>query len=372
MVEQDRAKIYHLGKKRIFYFGLALDVVLLVTLQLSGLSEFFRSLSFRFAPSPLIAHVLYTFFFCFSFFLFQFPLSVFADYFWEHRFGLSRQTFFAWLTDEFKKDSLSFLLVLIVIEVVYALLGKIPQYWWIGAAGFWLFLSLVLARILPNWIIPLFYKYLKVENEDLRQRIFELFKKCNVTLKDIYAINLSSKTKKANAFVCGLGKTRRVVLSDTLLAEFTSSEIEAVVAHELGHYRHRDIMKLTVVNFVMIFAAFFMMDRVLVQVLGKLDLALPDIAGLPVFVLGMVIFGLVTTPLLNGYSRLLETEADRFSLTLTQNKEAFVSLMNKLGQLNLAEFSPSRFDEIMFYDHPPIARRIEFAQDFPLGGKINE
>ncbi len=364
MIPQDQAKKYHQGKKCVFYFGLALDVILLLALQLSGLSGYFRHLSFQFVSFPLAARAVYTVFFCLSLYPFQLAVNYFADYVWEHRFGLSEQNFFDWLTDEIKKGVLGLVLVLVLVEVVYFLLARFPRTWWIGAAGFWLFLSLVLARILPDVIIPMFYKYLPVDDEALRQRIFALFKQCRVKLRDIYAINLSAKTKKANAFVCGLGQNRRVVLSDTLLSDFTSAEIETVVAHELGHDRHHDILKLTLFNSVLVFAAFFLMDLVLIHVLGMLGLAVQDVAGLPVLTLGMMIFGFAVSPVLNAYSRRLETKADAFSLKLTGKKEEFISMMNKLGDRNLAEFSPSRFDEIMFYDHPPIAKRIAMAQRF--------
>lgn len=363
-METDKAKVYHAGKKRIFYLGLGLDVVVLLGLCMSGASLWLRLYVDHLTTIPFLVKAIYIIFFCLVLYLFQFPLNLFSDFIWEHRFSLSRQTLGAWLKDEVKKGFFSLALFLIMVEAVYFLLGKFSDSWWIWAATFWLFLSLFLARIMPNVIIPLFYKYVKVENEDLRQKIFSLFAKCKVTLKEVYAIKLSEKTKKANAFVCGLGKSRRVVLSDTLIADFSVDEIETVVAHELGHYQHRDIVKLTAINSIMIFGAFFFMDFFLKISLSKMGLAKSDIAGLPIFILGMVVFGLVTTPFLNAFSRFLERAADRFSLEVTGKREEFISMMDKLGKMNLAEFSPSRFDEIMFYDHPPIAQRIEMAKKF--------
>lgn len=363
-MDQQKAKAYHSGKKRIFYLGLAIDIILFLGLASTGMSVRFRETAFQASSLPFLANGIYTLLFCLAIYVFQFPLNFFSDFAWEHRFGLSRQKFSAWLNDELKKDILGLALVLVMVEVVYFLLGRFPGRWWVFAAVFWLFLSLFLARIMPNVIIPLFYKYVPVGNEALRQQIFELFKKCGVGLKDVYAINLSEKTKKANAFVCGLGKSRRVVLSDNLVSDFSSEEIETVVAHELGHYKHRDIVKLTIVNSIMIITAFFLMDFFLGSVLQQFGLVKSDIAGLPIFVLGMVVFGFVTTPLLNGYSRLLETQADEFSLKITDRPDQFITMMNKLGATNLAEFNPSRFDEIIFYDHPPIAKRLEMARNF--------
>lgn len=364
MMDHDQSKQYHRGKRYFFYGGLVLDVLFLLVLQLSDLSVALRILAFQVSSVRFFAYAIYTVAFFLAFSIVQLPLNFFADYVWEHRFGLSRHTVGSWLTDEIKKTALGLVLSVILVEVIYYLLCHFPYHWWMGAAGFWLFLSLFLARIMPDVIIPLFYKYTPIENEELRQRIFSLFEKCRVGLKDIYAINLSAKSKKANAFICGLGRSRRVVLSDTLLEDFSPEEIEAVVAHELGHHKNRDIGKLIVGNSLLIVLAFYLMDKLLGEVLSSVGVMKQDIAGLPMVMLGMLIFSFVTTPFVNAFSRWLEIGADRFSLKLTGKPEAFITMMEKLGKLNLEEFSPGLFDEMMFYSHPPIRRRIEKARAF--------
>lgn len=366
-----QAKTYHRVKNYFFYLELGLDILLLAGVQASGLSGQLRDYALRFSSSPFVFRGVYLAVFCLAGYLVHFPLNSFMGYIWEHRFGLSRQRFGAWLKDDLKKVLLSFAVILFSVEVIYVLLARWGGSWWLGAGVFWLFLSLFLARIMPHIIIPLFYKYTDIEDDGLRSRVKELFDKCRVKLKGAYVINFSIKTNKANAFICGLGSRRRVVLTDTLISRFSLSEIEAVLAHELGHYCHRDNIKLIVVNTALVLMAFFAADQILQMVRGPLSLPpMADIASFPSLVLTLLILMLVITPLVNAYSRYLERQADTFSLELTRNPSAFIAMMNKLAGMNLADKNPGRFEEIMFYDHPPIAKRVAMAQAFhPPGEK---
>jgi len=365
MQDSDQSKLYHKGKKLVFFLGLILDFIFLAAFFVTGFSLFLRQWAQGFSSYPLVFRAVYMAVFCLIFYAIHGPLNYFVGFRWEHRFKLSNQKFGAWFADEIKKSLLSFIIMLVFVEILYVILGTFPRHWWILASGVWLFISLFLAQIMPHVIIPIFYKYSQIDDADLKERIFSLFKKCRVTLKDVYAINFSAKTKKANAFVCGLGSQRRVVLGDTLIEDFTKEEIGAVVAHELGHYVAKDILKLIVVNTALIFLGFFLIDKVLAIVLARSGgLTINDIAVFPVFALALMVFGFLVTPLLNAFSCYLETQADRFSLTLTEDPQSFIGMMSKLGQKNLAEMNPSRFDEIMFYDHPPIAKRIKLAKNY--------
>jgi len=365
MQEHDKARAYHCLKRRLFYFILIFDSGLLLVFQLSGLSVGLRDWAGGIAANIWLTNAVYMLVFCLGVFIFHLPFDYFRDFVWEHRFGLSNQSRTAWLWDELKRGLISLLFVILFIECLYFILRVFPDRWWLGVAGVWLFLSLFLARIMPNVIIPLFYNYKPVDNEKLREKILDLFGRCRVAVEDVFTIDYSAKTKKANAFVCGLGRKRRVVLTDNLLTGFDTPEIESVVAHELGHYVGKDVIRLIAVNTLVIMAAFYVTDLFLKQALIAMgELKIADIAAWPLLALSLMILGLVTGPLLNGYSRRLERRADRFSLELTGDADAFIRMMQKLGNINLAEFEPGRFDVFMFYDHPPIAQRIRFAENF--------
>ncbi len=365
MKTDEKSARYQQLKHRLFFIQFCFNLVFLACFAFSGLSVYLRNYARYLASSVLISNSIYLLIFSVTLQVVTFPLTFFEEFIWEHKFNLSNQNFFAWIKDFFKKAFLGFVVLLLMVEAVYFFLGRYPQWWWLQAALFYLFVTFFLAKITPNVIVPLFFKYIPLQNSELKKNIFQLFKKANVALKDIYVINLSAKTKKANAFICGVGDTRRVVLSDTLVRDFSHPEIETVVAHELGHYKHRDIVKLMTINAVVVLAGFFVMDKLLKNSLPLLGLhRIDDIAFFPMIVITFSILGLMMMPLTNGYSRWIERKADQFSLTLTQKPEDFISMIRKLGEMNLAEFKPSWLNEMIFYDHPPIAERIRFAECF--------
>ena len=367
MDKAQESKTYHRIKNQLFFVGLGVDIIFLIVVTVSGLSVGLRNFAANVSSHFFILNGIYTFFLAVGMYLLHFPLGFFEGFIWEHRFRLSRQKFLHWLGDDLKKAAINGIVMLIAIEVIYALLRRFPDTWWIGAGLFWLFLNLVLSQITPRVIIPLFYKYSVIENQELKDCILKLFETAHIKIKDAYAINFSAKTKKANAFICGLGESRRVVLSDTLLDEFSIPEIETVVAHEIGHYKHHDILKLTVIHSLVVFCGFFLIRQFLQKALGIFGLAhMDDIAFLPVVALAFIIFGFLMMPLLNSFSRKLEVKADDFSLKLTQRPQDFISMIKKLGMMNLAEFEPNAFIEMLFYSHPPIAKRIKFAESFSL------
>lgn len=365
MKGQETASAYHRVKNRGFYASLALDILFLSGLFFFGISLRLQDFVAGLSSSAWVINGLYIGVVAGAMYLVHFPLNFFLTFTWEHRFQLSNQGVKDWLVDDLKKAFLSFAVLLVLVEVIYALLRRFPGGWWIGAGLFWLFLSLFLARIMPQIIIPLFYKYFPLDNQQLKDRLVALFRKSGVPVQDVYGIDFSRKTKKANAFICGLGRQRRVVLSDTLLHNFSIPQIETVVAHELGHYRHRDILKLLAAHTAVIFLAFFLVDKFLRHFLTQAgELTISDIAAFPMLALSMVILGVVTTPLLNAFSRFLETKADAFCLEATRNAEEFIAVMEKLGEMNLAERHPGRMTVWMFYDHPPLAQRIAWARSF--------
>lgn len=363
-------KTYQRLKHRLFFFGLFLDIIFLLTLIASGLSVFLRDFSFACTDNFYAANGIYAAAFYLAMYIFHFPLRYVEGFAWEHQFALSNQTFPQWLADDIKKSLINFVVFIIVLEVVYMFLKNFPDTWWIGAGAFWLFLTLVLARITPNILIPLFYKYSPVEDQNLRESVLKLFKESRIKIKDAYLINFSSKTKKANAFICGLGQSRRVVLSDTLVSRFSVAEIETVIAHEIGHYKHHDILKLTVMHSAVVFLGFYLIDLFLKGAIRSFGIdRIDDIAFFPVVALAMTVFGFLIMPLLNGFSRSLEVAADAFSLKLTGKPADFISMIRKLGEMNLADFEPNRWIEFFFYSHPSIAKRITFAEHYSVENK---
>lgn len=293
----------------------------------------------------------------------RFPLGFYGAFWLEHRFGLSNQRFRAWLWREAKSAALSVALLTLFLELVYELLRRFPAGWWILAAGAWIALGVVLAKLGPVLIMPLFYKSKPLEAESVCRRIRALAEGTGLRVEGVYEFDLSRDTKKANAALAGLGRTRRVLLADTLLREFSEDEIAVISAHEIGHHVRRHIWKGLGVAAVGAAVGLW-----LVHVAGSAWAAglgfrgLEQIAAFPVFALVLLGFVLVTMPLQNALSRMMERTSDGYAIQRTGRPGAFISAMEKLAKLNLADPDPHPLIEFMLYSHPPIRKRIAAAR----------
>lgn len=298
---------------------------------------------------------------CYS--LLKLPLNFYGSYIVEHNFSLSKQTISDWFRDQFKSGIIAYIIGLIALGAFYYILKISPGNWWLIISLFWIFFTMILARLAPIVIIPLFFKYRKLSDETLRQRIMNLADKMKVKLLDVFEIDFSKKTLKANAAFVGMGKTRRVILADTLKDKYSHDEIEVILAHEFAHYKLRHLFKLILINSLVTIACFYLIFRTSGYVLEVFGFSsLSDIAALPVVIIYFILFGIVTQPLTNLFSRRFEKDADLAALKVTQNKDAFISMMNKLADQNLADRNPHPLIKFYFFDHPPIAERIALAQ----------
>jgi len=246
---------------------------------------------------------------------------------------------------------------------VIVLLRWSPEYWWAAAAAVFSLLLVGLARVAPVLLLPLFYAVKPLDREALVTRLAALAERAGTRVIGVFEWQLSDRTRKANAALTGLGQTRRVLLSDTLLAEHADDEIEVIVAHELAHHVHHDIWTGLALESALLGLACYVGDRALVASIAPLGLTgKADVAGLPVLLLAAGAVSLAALPLVNALSRFHERRADRYALGLTRNVGAFVAAMRRLGEQNLAEEHPSRLVTALFYSHPPTAERLEAAR----------
>jgi STE24 endopeptidase len=282
----------------------------------------------------------------------------------EHDFHLSNQKFRAWVWDECKGFLVSAVLAAIVAEVVYFIIRQFPQYWWLLAWAVVLGMFVLLAQLAPVILFPLFFKFEPLEDEELKTRLVRLGERAGTRVRGVYKWKLSEKSKKANAALTGLGATRRIILADTLLDNYSPDEIEAVLAHELGHHVHRHILKSIAVQAGITFAGFWAASLVLQYAVERLQMfeTLSDFANLPLLVLVSTVLSFLLMPALNAYSRYNERQADRYAFQSIAAIDPFLSAMNKLADQNLAERSPSKFVEWFFHSHPAISRRVQAAQ----------
>jgi STE24 endopeptidase len=257
------------------------------------------------------------------------------------------------------------LLGLCLVIVIYWLIENLPSLWWL-AAGLIVFLfSLLLNWPAPTFFIPLFFKLRPLEDGELKDRLANLARRAKVNISDVLSMDLSSKATTANAMLAGWGKSRRVIISDTLLRRYSEDEIEVTLAHELGHHLHHDIVRLVVIQAVTFLLAFYLADLALKAGVVLFSFSgISDIAALPWLILVLAVFMLVLQPPLNWYKRRIELAADETALELSNNPQAFVNLMTKLTDQNLQEAEPGRWAMILFYDHPLYSERVKLAHDY--------
>jgi STE24 endopeptidase len=362
---QKRAKKYNRIKRRLSLLHYLVDFLFLMAFLFSGFSlslqRFFEGLGSNYwfvVGGYLIVFIL-------LFETISFPVSFLSGYSLEHRYQLSIQSLRGWFIDKLKELLVSLSLGLVLGGLFYTILKEFPSFWWLISGGVFSLIFILMAKLFPVLLLPLFFRLTPVEDAELKKRLSSLLAKADTKLGGIYTIDFSKKTRKVNAALIGLGGTRKIILSDTLLERFTADEIEVILAHELGHHVFRHIPLLILIQSILTFVAFFIVDAVLKSGLAFFGFeAFHDIGNLPLFLLVFLVLGFVFLPFANSYSRRLERESDRYALVETGDREAFISSMEKLGALNLAEKDPHPLIEFLFHSHPSINKRIEFAKAF--------
>jgi STE24 endopeptidase len=357
----DRAKRYSRRKLATGILRITLGFVLLAAFLLSGASRelygFWGSLSENY-HLQLSGYLLVL---SAGYYLLFLGLDFYSDVVLERRYGLSNQTTAGWLARSAKEWGLSTLLVVGVLNLLYAVMRSLPHWWWLSAAVGWFVLLVLISKITPVVIVPLFYKMVPLQNTELADRLLALAGRCGVRVQRVFEIKLSKETNKANAAVVGWGRNRKILIGDTLLTLCPNDEIEAVFAHELGHVALHHTWKLLAGSAASFVVGFYLLYLVLGPSAAALGFAGPtEIAAVPLLMLWIAIFGFLSKPLQTAYSRHLEKQADLFILDKVEKPETLASAFTKLADRNLSDPNPSRLVEALFYTHPPIAKRIDY------------
>jgi STE24 endopeptidase len=367
-MNEDKATRYHRLRRRALLIAAAWRVAILAGLAVSGLSQSLHAASAS-AVQSLPAFL-------------RFPLTVllmvaaiaalqevgvlparfFSGHILERRYGLSRQPAARWLRDHAKAGAVSLLFSGVAAVWVYAWLAAVPAWWWLPAWAGLAAAGVVAAWAAPVLLLPLFFRFVPLGGSPLRDRLLALAARAGVPALGVFEWRIGDRTSRANAALAGIGRTRRIIVSDTLIADYRPEEVEAVLAHELAHHVHHDIWKGLAVDAAAGAAALVAAGAALRAAAGPMGLAsLSDPAGLPVAALAVTAAAWVAAPIQNAVSRAHERRADRTALDLTGNVGAFVSAMRRLGARNLAEPSPAALARLFFHTHPPIEERIASA-----------
>ena len=317
--------------------------------------------------NPWILVLVFVFIFGGIYFLIDLPLSYYSGFILPHRFDQSTQTLKDWIIDQIKGMLVGAPIGLILLELLYLALRVTGNLWWLWAVGGLLVFNVLLSNLAPVLIMPIFNKFVPLgeENKDLAERLLKLADRAHTKVRGVYKFDMSRRTKSANAALTGIGNTRRIVLGDTLINEFTSDEIETVLAHELGHQVHRDILLLITFGTLSTLIGFYLASLAMgwsVNFFGFTSVS--DVAAFPALGLILGIYGFLTSPIDNAISRWRERLADQYALQSTGMNEAFASAFVRLANQNLGEVDPEKWVVFMFYSHPPLADRIDRAKNW--------
>ncbi|NLX55204.1 MAG: M48 family metallopeptidase [Planctomycetaceae bacterium] len=298
----------------------------------------------------------------------SFPLAVYSGFVLEHRFGLSRQSFGRWLSRYALRNLLATGLGLVLMVGLFLLIWWAQAWWWLIAALAAFAVTIVLGQLVPVLILPLFYEIEKLEDQDLRERLERLARGTSLSIEGVYRMKLSTETVKANAMLAGLGRTRRVILGDTLLDNFDAREIEVVFAHEVAHHVYRHLAKLTLFGLVYAAVSFWVCDRILVAwvtaVAGSFQYPDCPVHALALILFVITVLSLLVSPVRNGLSRRFESACDRYALQVTGDVEAYRAAFTRLARLNKTDPHPHPLDVWLLHDHPPVAARLALADQF--------
>ena len=361
---QIKAKQYARISRRLMLADLALGCVYVLAWLFFGWSAELKTWLGGFTNNNWLLVLLYTAVFGGIYLLINFPLSYCEEFILPTRYGQSNQTLLGWIGDQIKGIGVGAVLGGLILEIIYAVLRAYPETWWLWAAGILLLFSVVLANLAPILLYPIFYKFVPLgdEHTELASRLVTLAGRANTKVQGVYKFDMSKRTKSANAALTGLGNSRRIILGDTLINEFSPEEIETVLAHELGHQVNKDIPMGIVVQSLLTLVGLYLAALVLKWGAAYFGFGGPDdIAALPIFAIVMGGYGLLTMAPGNAFSRWRERRADEFGLKLTGNGKAFASALTRLANQNLAEIDPEPWVEFFLYSHPALNKRIALA-----------
>lgn len=361
---QQQAKQYARLNRRLWLVSQTLSALYTLGWLFTGWAIGLRAWLTAVSPNPWFLVAGFAALFGGIYSILTLPLSYYSGFILPHRFDQSNQTLRDWIIDQLKGLAIGLPLGLLLLELLYLALRVTGDLWWLWAAGGMLVFSVLLSNLAPILIMPIFNKFVPLgdEHADLAERLLKLAKRANTRVRGVFKFDLSRRTKSANAALTGIGNTRRIVLGDTLVDEFTPDEIETVLAHELGHHVHKDIPILIAFGTLTTTIGLYFASLVLNWAIGFFGFAGPaDVAALPALGLILGAYGLITMPLENAISRWRENMADDYALRSTGKAEAFASAFTRLANQNLGEVDPEKWVVFLFYSHPPLGERIEKA-----------
>ena len=365
------AKRYNNIKLGIGIGKAVISFLLILLFVLLGYSIKLESYASLYVDDKYLVFLLFTFLIGLGSSILFAPINYYSGFYLEHKYNLSNQSLLKWMWENLKGSLVSLIIGVPIMLLFYFTMNQFGSLWWLPFAIIMFFVSVVLAQIFPVVILPLFHKITPFDNEELKNKIDNLAGDAGIKVENIYKFDMSKNTKKANAALTGLGKTKRIILGDTLIDNYSNEEIETVIAHELGHYKRKHIIKNMLIgtasSFLTLFSISYLYESSL-QVFGFNSIT--QIAALPLLALWSMLVGVLQSPIGNILSRKHEYEADEYAVKETGLPDQFVNTLEKMTDQNLGDREPHPFVEWFFYSHPSIKNRVNAIKSFAKANNI--
>jgi STE24 endopeptidase len=362
--KQEKAKIYEREKRIFGFLGTIVTAIFQLFFYFSGLSRtisewnIFSNIIWTFIIFMLLYSILQT--------IVKFPVSYISNFTIEHKYGFSKQSKGEWLWDHLKSFLISLIFGIILYGALLIIFNRFPDIWWLIAGGFIALFSVILSTLFPVLIMPIFHHYEKIEDEELKSSLSGVLNEADINIEGFYREDTSKKTTKENAMLAGMGATKRVILTDNIIENMKMDEIKTVLAHEVGHYRKKHLIKFIIIGTILQIIAFFLLNEIMYALFPMfLSGFRENLALLPMLLFYLLLIDLIVLNILqNWIARHYENEADVEALKLSKDPEAFQRAMAGLANRNLSNAYPSLWIKLMYYSHPPVGERLELAEEF--------
>lgn len=353
----------------IWEVNLTLSFLIPILFLITGCSAKLRNFAKRKGKNTFCTIAIYFFFYSLLNLILTFPINLYSSFFVKHSFKLSNVTFLRWITETIKSFSISTATGIIFILIPYFIIKHSPKRWWLYLGLSSIPIIMAITFISPTYIDPIFNKYEPIKNESLKKAIYKELDKANLNGSKVLQVNKSKDTNEMNAYMTGIFGSKRIVLWDTTINNLTEKETLSVTAHEIGHFVLGHIWKGIILGGIFTTILLYFIYKTAHWILNKWGNILKfnclhDIAALPLIILLMNMFVLLSSPISNTYSRHIERQADTFQLELTQDNLSAITSTIKLHEKNLALPRNSKLYEIWFCSHPSYYDRIEFAKNY--------
>ena len=345
--------------------GLLIPALILFTGLSASLRNVSQSLVRRWLPTVLISGMLFTVVMA----VLTLPLVYYGGYVRQHEYGLSNQTLGRWFGEWLKGVAVGGVGVSLVLWIPYLLLRKSPRRWWLYAPLATIPIAALMLVVTPVWVDPLFNEYVPMQDKQLESRILALAERAGIQGSRVYQVNKSLDTKAVNAYVTGLGGTKRIVLWDTILAKLEPNQVLFVTAHEMGHFVLRHTLAFILAAAILTGLSLYLVHRVSGKLIERYSRQfgfdrLSDVASLPLLLLLGSIVSLVLAPAVLAFNRYQEHEADRFALEITRDNRTAATTFVRLQQENLSVPRPGTLYMLWRGSHPSLGDRVDFANQY--------